>query len=175
MGVFCIDVIQSINIDAGNINLHTLIWFKHSGSLQITSVYLQLMLPCSWYQWYTVHTWWHHTLETETSCVCVLIRHFLCAGIDFTPNPTADEIGQDSLLSTDAVFFVWYRLIKGWIFTCNFMLSAALTPAAHMERPYWKLHMLCCREPRALSVEHETRDEPKDESGSSVFSSLVSG
>lgn len=115
-------------------------------SPQFTS---NLRCPAADITWHTVYTWWHHTLETETSCVCVLIRHFLCT-VKIS-HQTQQQINLDrTLFSTDAVFCVWYRLIKGRIFTCNFKLSAALTPAAHMERPYWKLHSVaekhaCCQ------------------------------
>lgn len=49
------------------------------------------------------------------------------------------------------------------------MLRAALTPAAHMERPYWKIHMSQLR--RNTRAASRTRDEARDES--ECVSSLI--
>lgn len=59
--------------------------------------------------------------------------------------------------------------LQSWISTRHLMLRAALTPAAHMERPYWKIHMSQLR--RNTRAASRTRDEARDES--ECVSSLI--
>lgn len=86
-----------------------------------------------------------------------------------------DIINQRRALRASIRHFLWRRgaavcfTLQRWISTCHLMPHAALTPAAHMERPYWKIHMSQLR--RNTRAASRTRDEPRDES--ECVSSLI--
>lgn len=98
-----------------------------------------------------------------------------------SPPPAADITLLDDIISQRRALhasirhFLWRRgaavclMFTGWISTRHLMLRAALTPAAHTERPYWKIHMSLLR--RNMRAASRTREQPRDES--ECVSSLI--